>query len=106
MEDIEICGGDFLKSNHRKKGGYQCTICYKFDENTYATYVMDLFWNPDNQTFKDNRRQNVFDTYSVYGCGDRRLSTERIVDRTDEVVAWRKLPKPLILKNIKYYESE
>lgn len=96
----------FPKKQPREKGWYQCTICYEFGENTHSTYVMDLFWNPDNQTFKDNRRQNVFDTYSVYGCGDRKLATERIVDRTNEVVAWRKLPKPFILKNIQYYESE
>lgn len=93
----------------KKPGWYQCTICFPFLDDEYTTYVMDLFWNNISQRFVDNRVQHVFDTYDVYGYsknnGTDKMYTCSLCDRTDEVVAWRKLPDPCLIEGIKYYEK-
>lgn len=86
------------KTYPRKNGWYQCTV----EVDGQQRYVMDLYWYVDARKFKDNRRQDVFNTYEVMitkfddGIGEysERVYTADICDRTDSVVAWRKMPKP------------
>lgn len=96
----------FDKHKPTKNGWYQCTISFEFGDSVHQTYVMDLYWDNSTQKFRDNRRQNVFDTYDVYGYknGNKRekLFTSNLCDRTDTVVAWKNLPKPYKLKGRKY----
>ena len=104
----------FDKHKPKKKGWYYCTIEFYLTETIKQTYTMDLYWYPESQSFKDNRRENVFTLYDVHGydirrrnelnlydvCGfdigneKERLHTDILCDRTDEVIAWRKCPKP------------
>ena len=80
-----------------KDGWYQCTV----EVDGQQRYVMDLYWYKKARKWKDNRRQDVFNSYEVLvdkydpeiGDYSERLYTEDIVDRTDDVIAWRKLPK-------------
>ncbi len=79
----------FKKKKPEKEGWYLCT----YEVENFQRYVMNLYWWPKKQKFIDNIREDVVDTYNVMG-----LSGERIhdigQDRTDMVIAWRKLPKP------------
>ena len=86
----------FKKKKPKKEGWYQCTV----EVPGQQRYVMDLYWyNRLGGRFRDNRRQNVFDSYIVYGYNDEtrelnlRLYTEPLCDRTEGVIAWRKLPR-------------
>lgn len=60
---------------------------------------MDLFWYGHQQKFKDNRRQTIFSDYMVYGYNDetgkddKLMTTCNLCDRTENVIAWRKMPK-------------
>jgi hypothetical protein len=86
----------FPKTKPKKNGWYQCTV----EVSNQQRYVMDLFWYGDRQQFRDNRRQDVFDSYDVYGynnetkLNDKKLYTINLCNRTDEVVAWRQQYKP------------
>lgn len=98
----------FPKYKPKKREWYQCTI--EFGSDTYVQhYVMDLFWDDEYHNgegrFIDNRRQNIFDSYHVYSLDpvifkkdNDRLTTNHLCDRTAQVVAWRRLPKPYITK--------
>jgi hypothetical protein len=95
---------DFKKHKPKKKGWYQCTIVFLFTDDEYQTYVMDLFYDTSTKKWIDNRRQSIFDTYEVLCYDGTRLYTSKECDRTDEVVAWRKIPKPYKRKGYKYYK--
>ena len=104
----------FDKCKPEKNGWYQCTICFKFDraksgEPIYDTYVMDLYWYGDTQRFIDNRAKHGFMTYDVYGYTNgskkRKLHYSPLIDRTDDVVAWKELPKPYLIKGRRYYNE-
>ena len=86
----------FDKCKPKKNGWYQCTIVYPFHDS-YQSYVMDLYYYTEIGKWKDNRRQSVFDTYEVFGYEEsnekHQLSTIDLCDRTDQVIAWKKLPK-------------
>ena len=56
-------------------------------------YVMDLYWYCDRQVFRDNRVQRVFGTYQVLNYKGERIYRDDLCDRTDGVVAWRKIPR-------------
>lgn len=95
----------YPKNKPNKRGWYQCSILYKYDEENYGAYVMDLFWDEKSEKWKDNRRINVFQMYDVYGWGKDlidnpikdRIYYDNLCERTD-VVAFKKLPniyKPL-----------
>ena len=69
---------------------------------------MELYWYPDQQKFIDNIRNNVCETYVVTSdiTGERLYDIGQ--DRTNDVIAWRKNPKPYMKgfkKNI-YYITE
>ena len=80
----------FSKRRPRKAGWYQCTVEVKNQQR----YVMDLYWYPYLQRFKDNRRQSIFDEYTVIDCDGNQMTAFNLCDRTDSVIAWRKMPKP------------
>ena len=83
---------DFDKHKPKKEGWYQCSIT--FGNNSFnQSYVMDLYWYPDRQQFRDNRRQHVFNTYEVFSCSGKRLYTSQLCNRTKDVTGWRKMPK-------------
>lgn len=91
----------FPNAKPRKDGWYQCTLAFEsdrtiFGETVYQTYVMDLYWYSDKGSFCDNRRQNVFDIYQVFSDEtlSKKIDTDRLVDRTNNVVAWRRLHRP------------
>ena len=72
-----------------KNGWYQCIV----EVPNQQRYVMDLYWYNEKQQFRDNRRQNVYDTYNVLNYKNEKMYTEKLCDRTENVVAWRKIPK-------------
>lgn len=86
----------YPKNKPKEKGWYQCSIRYGEDKN--QAYVMDLYYYPESDKWKDNRRQDVFNTYAVYGYNDKThmqdklLLTERVCCRED-VIAFKRLPK-------------
>lgn len=85
----------FKKKKPKKNGWYICTV----EVPGQQRYVMDLYWYSQTQRFRDNRRQSVFDVYDVYGYNDdtktqdKKLYTENLCDRTENVIAWRNPPK-------------
>lgn len=95
----------FPKRKPKKDGWYLTTIRFKQGKG-FQTYVMNLYWygkrNQGEGAFIDNIRQNVFECYYVKMSeySDERLKTIRLCDRTNQVIAWRKLPKPY-----KFYEK-
>lgn len=97
------------KYQPKKDGWYLCTICFDTGFGHYQSYVMDLYWYSNRQKFIDNRVQNVFNTYDVMGWGNsitdspvkKRLYHDSNCDKTEKVVAWRKLPKPYKRRNTK-----
>lgn len=88
----------FDKVKPKEDGWYQCSIEFYVTENETQRYIMDLYWYSEAKRFIDNRRKNVFDEYDVYGYGSdntkKKLYRDNLVDRTDSVTAWRKVPKP------------
>lgn len=86
----------FEKEKPEKRGWYQCTV----GKPAKYLYTMNLYWCDDIQRFKDNRRQSVFNDYDVYAYNDvtheydKPINTDSLCDRTDRVIAWKKLPKP------------
>ena len=98
----------FDKIKPKEDGWYQCSIEFHVTENETQRYVMDLYWYSEAKRFIDNRRKNVFDEYDVYGYGSdntkKKLYQDNLVDRTDSVTAWRKVPKPY--KSIRWKESK
>ena len=94
---------NFKKKKPKKNGWYICTV----EVPGQQRYVMDLYWYGQVGRFKDNRRQTVFNDYSVYGYNDetgkcdKLLGSERLCDRTENVVAWKKNPKPYMKGFIK-----
>lgn len=79
----------FKKKKPKKDGWYTCTV----EVPGRQRYVMDLYWYSEIQRFKDNRRQDVFNTYKVFGYKGNELHTCELCDRTKEVVAWKKRPR-------------
>lgn len=93
---------NFDKHIPKENGWYQCTIrfetglCDERGNKKYQTYVMNLYWYGDSGRFIDNIRQNVFDVYQVFSVANmnKRLTTIPLCDRTNDVIAWKKLPRP------------
>lgn len=54
---------------------------------------MALYYFTDSGKFKNNLRKNVFDTYHVGDYQGKQIHTDRLCDRTNHVVAWKKFPK-------------
>lgn len=80
----------------KKRGWYLCSI--RYGEEKDQAYVMDLFWDDGNETWKDNRRLDVFNTYNVYGYNDKtkiqdlKMYRDNLCIRKD-VIAFKRLPK-------------
>lgn len=88
----------YPKYKPKEKGWYMCSIKYGKDQD--KAYVMDLWWDPIKEAWKDNRRLHVFKVYEVYGYGSnildqptkKRLYQDNLCERTT-VIAFKKLPK-------------
>lgn len=96
---------EYPNKKPKKDGWYQCTVEFEIEidevNHIHKSYVMDLYYYTETNQWRDNRRQNVFDKYEVYGncegpSGHDAL--ERIYADNycilDEVIAWKNLPKP------------
>lgn len=109
----------YPKYKPTKRGWYQCTVVYGEHEN--QSYVMDLFYIPTLDAWKDNRRQDVFNIYSVFSSQtifgpDSDIITEKEKITSDDlcyrdnVVAFKELPKvykvPKSIKEEKIKQSE
>lgn len=79
----------FDKKKPTKDGWYLCTI----EVPGQQRYVMDLYWYSNRQMFRDNRVQHTFDTHQVLDYKGYQLYENHLCDRTDGVVAWRKMPR-------------
>ena len=85
----------FPTNSPPKEGWYQCTVEIKNQQR----YVMNLYWRYNKDSvyggrWKDNIRQDVFNTYEIYDRYGKQLHTSDECDRTYSVVAWKKMPKP------------
>ena len=89
---------NFWKRYPRRKpkgsGFYLCTIGIGEEEG----YILKLFYSVKEDKWIDIRRQKVFDGYVVYKVcrapiEENRVYKDGLCDRTDDVVAWKKLPK-------------
>jgi len=80
----------FSKTKPQQSGWYLCTVEVKNQQR----YIMELYWYVDQQKFIDNIRNNVCETYFVRSeiTGKRLYDIGQ--DRTDDVIAWKKNPKP------------
>ena len=83
----------------KEDGYYLCTIAMGETDG----YVLKLFYNTRTDKWTDIRRQKVFDGYVVYKVcrapiEENRVYTDGMCDRTDEVVAWKQLPKAYCVK--------
>ena len=81
---------NFSDRHPEEKGWYMTTVEVKGQQR----YTMTLYWYPEIGKWIDNTRQDVFDTYYVNNYCGQRLHTTSLCDRTDDVVAWRKIPRP------------
>ena len=79
----------FPENTPISRGWYICTIRYGTDYN--QTYVMDLFWDDKVNEWHDNRRIDVFRTYSVYNVKNERLYGDHYCKRKD-VIAFKPIP--------------
>ena len=89
----------YPKRKPKEKGYYLCTVKMGDDDG----YVLKLFYNPKHDRWSDIRRQKLFDGYVVYKVcrapiEENRVYTDGLCDRTDDVVAWKKLSDPYISK--------
>lgn len=78
----------FSNRHPEKEGWYMTTVEVKGQQR----YTMALYWYPEIGKWIDNVRQYVFDSYRVYNFRSERLYTIPLCDRTNDVVAWRKIP--------------
>lgn len=79
----------FPENTPISRGWYICTIRYGTKYN--QTYVMDLFWDDKVNEWHDNRRIDVFKTYSVYNVKNERLHDDYYCKRKD-VIAFKPIP--------------
>ena len=80
----------FKETKPIKDGWYTCTV----EVSGQQRYVMDLYWYNDTQQFIDNRRQDIFDSYKVLNYIDIQMASCQLCNRTQDVVAWKKQPRP------------
>lgn len=80
----------------KKDGWYRCTI-ETFDADIERK-VMDLYFDISAESWKDNRRQQVFDGYKVYKSGREAMEYNRMYSDSlcvrNDVVAWKKIERP------------
>ena len=75
----------------KSDGFYLCTI------DVGERYVTRLYFDSHNNKWVDWTRQKVFEGYVVFKpqrapIPDNRVYTDSLCDRTEEVIAWKKLP--------------
>lgn len=80
----------------KENGWYQCSI--RYGDELDQEYVMDLYFYAGENVWKDNRVRRVFEAYKVYKHGretmeHNRVYEDRLCDRTEQVVAWKKRPR-------------
>lgn len=85
----------FPKRKPRKDGYYLVTI-YSLEED--FSYVARLYYDARAGKWENNERKHVFAGYVVYRqcrapIEDNRVYWDSLCDRTEEVVAWKKLPR-------------
>ena len=83
------------KKKPKEDDWYLCTI----DIPGYGRRIIELYYYAESGRFIDRIRQDVFNMYEVFAIDiftkqyDKHITTDLLCDRTDCVVAWRKMPK-------------
>ena len=80
----------------KEQGYYLCKI--RPDLETGYSYVTRLYYNDRTKKWINNDRKSVFQGYNVYKVcrapiAENRVYEDGLCDRTDDVIAWKKLPK-------------
>lgn len=86
----------FSKKKPNKNGWYLTTVEVKNQQR----YTMNLYWYSETEKFIDNIRKNVCESYTVTGYSGERLYDVGH-DRTNDVIAWKKICKPYMKGFIK-----
>lgn len=86
---------------------YLCTIGIGEEQG----YVLKLFYSVKEDRWIDIHRQKVFDGYVVYKVcrapiEENHVYKDGLCDRTDEVVAWRELPKAYVSRKKRRRKNE
>lgn len=111
----------FDKYKPDKDGWYECTV----NVGDHQRYVMQLYYRTNTKKFIDNIRYDMLRSYYVYNedpysyyiqnclkvSSIWKLQSTRIcnldcIDRTKDVVAWKKIPRTYLrggYKNEKFY---
>ena len=77
------------KKKPKKNGWYQCTV----EVPGVDRYVVDLYWDAEVERFKDNSRQDVFNTYDVYAYNEttheygKSINTDQYCDMATHIIA-------------------
>lgn len=80
----------YPKRKPKEGGFYLCTIGLDGGE-----YVLRLWYSETLDGWLDLRRKKIFDGYDVrHPETGKRLYGDDLCNRTDDVIAWKKLPKP------------
>lgn len=91
----------FPRMKPKEDGWYTCTVIHDAGESEPQKSVMDLYFDTWTSQWIDKRRQSVFDGYVAFMTGKAQLDGNRVYtdilcDRTNEVIAWKKLARPSI----------
>ena len=89
----------YPKRSPKESGHYLCTVGV-WDGDEYKLTIAKLYFMVRDGKGKwfDPNRQSVFDGYKVYNAcrapiEENRVWTDSLCERTDNVIAWKKLPK-------------
>jgi hypothetical protein len=85
----------FPRWKPKEDGYYLCTI---YDLETDYSYVAKLYYTVRSGLWENNERINVFMGYTIYKVcrapiEENRVYRDSLCNRTEDVVAWKKMPK-------------
>lgn len=79
----------YPKKKPKKSGWYLCSI--RFGTTYLTEYIMDLYYDAEHDVWKDDRRINVFQLYTVIDALGKHVYRDETCIRND-VVAFKRLP--------------
>lgn len=82
-------------------GWYICSI--KYGDRDSQEYVMDLWYDVVNDKWKDNRRQDVYNCYTVTNYEGNKMYSDNLCIRKD-VIAFKNIPKTYKTKRKKWWQ--
>lgn len=90
---LQVAWHIFKKKKPKTQGWYLCTVYSHYSDYKFGRQVIMLYYYPSRCRFINKLRQDVFATHRVNGIDNRWLRTDTECDRTEDVIAWRKLPR-------------